>query len=54
MRFIILIASLAICIETIFYGIYEYKQLKNKYGGVSVIALSVFMFFFINIMVYLR
>ena len=54
MRFIILLASIAIGIETIFYGVYEYKQLKNKAGGISVIALSVFMVLFINIMVYIR
>lgn len=54
MRFIIFITSLVICIETIFYGIYELKNQKNKSGGIGVIALSIFMVFFVNIMIYIR
>ena len=54
MRFIIFFTSLVICIETIFYGFYEYKKLENKSGGISVIIISIFMIIFLNIMVYLR
>lgn len=54
MRFIIFLTSLVICIETIFYGVYEYKELGNKPGGISVITLSIFMVIFVNIMIYIR
>ena len=54
MRFIILITSLVIAIDTIFYAIYEFKENKNHIAGITISLLSVFMVIFTNIMIYIR
>ena len=54
MRFIIFITSLIVCIETVNYGVYEFKKLNNKSGGTSIIIISIFMVLFINTMLFFR
>lgn len=44
----IFLISIYIFLETLGYGIYEFKN-KNKLGGSIVLALSIFMILFVNI-----
>lgn len=50
--FLYLISSLVVCIKTISYGIFEWKQKENKAGGAIVIAIALFAFVFSNLMFY--
>lgn len=43
-----------ILIKTIFYGIYEINTQKNKYGGIAVICLSIFVVLLADIMIIIR
>lgn len=47
----IFLISLYIFLQTIGYGIYEFKN-QNKLGGSIVLILSVFMIIFVNIAVF--
>lgn len=49
-----LFVSIAILIRAISYAIYEIKQENNKSGGITVIAFSVVVVIFANIMVWIR
>lgn len=49
-----LLFSIYILIESIIYSIYEIKNEKNIFGGVSVIAFSVFCVIFGNIAVWMH
>ena len=54
MKLIIFFTSLIICLETINYGIYEFKNYKNKFGGSSIIAISIFMLIFLSIIIFIK
>lgn len=47
-----LLFSIYILIESIVYSIYEIKNEKNIFGGLSVAAFSVFCIIFSNIVVW--
>lgn len=47
----ILLISIYVFLETIGYGIYEFKN-ENKFGGSIVCILSLFMIIFVNICVF--
>lgn len=47
----ILLISIYVFLETIGYGIYEFKN-ENKFGGSIVCILSLFMILFVNICVF--
>ena len=47
-NFSILLISLYVFLETLGYGIYEFKN-QNKLGGSIVCVLSVFMIIFVNV-----
>lgn len=32
-------------LKSIFYGIYEYKENKNKSGGIAIISIAILGFF---------
>lgn len=49
-----LLFSIYILIESIIYSIYEIKNEKNIFGGVSVVAFSVFCVIFGNIAVWIH
>lgn len=49
-----LLFSIYILIESIVYSIYEIKNEKNIFGGVSVVAFSVFCIIFSNIAVWMH
>lgn len=49
-----LLFSIYILIESIIYSIYEIKNEKNIFGGVSVVAFSVFCVIFGNIAVWMH
>lgn len=48
------IVSFYIFIKTIFYAIYEIKAENNKTGGIGVIAFSMLITIFSNIIVFIR
>lgn len=50
-NFSILLISIYVFLETIGYGIYEFKN-ENKLGGCIVCVLSLFMILFVNICVF--
>lgn len=52
MFIVYLILTFGILIKTISYGIYEYKQMENKVGGILVISLAIFAFVFSNVLFY--
>lgn len=47
MNLTVFFISLYIFIDTLAYGIYEIKK-KNKFGGIFVILLSIFMILLVN------
>lgn len=47
----ILLISIYVFLETIGYGIYEFKN-QNKLGGSIICILSLFMILFVNICVF--
>lgn len=49
---IFIISSFFIFINTVSYGLYEIKEQKNTYGGVLVIAFSIFCIIFGNIVIF--
>lgn len=48
---IFIISSFFIFINTVSYGLYEIKEQKNTYGGVLVIAFSIFCIIFVNVVI---
>lgn len=48
--FLYLLASLVICIKTLSYGFFEWKQKENKVGGAMVISIALISFVFSNVM----
>lgn len=48
MNISILLISIYVFLETLGYGIYEFKN-ENKFGGVLVCILSTFMVILVNI-----
>lgn len=51
--FLVILFALIACIEPIAYGIYELEVNKNKFGGLTVICLTVVAFIFTLIMYFL-
>ena len=51
---IFLFISLYISLKAIGYGIYEIKVFQNKVGGIVVIAFSIFVAIFSNVMVWMN
>ncbi len=49
-----LLFSIYILIESIVYSIYEIKNEKNVFGGICVIAFSIFCIIFCNIVVWMH
>lgn len=47
-----LLFSIYVLIDSIVYSIYEIKNEKNTFGGISVVAFSVFCIIFGNIAVW--
>lgn len=48
--FIYCVCSLIVCIKTVSYGFFEWKQKENKVGGAIVVSVALFAFVFSNIM----
>ena len=44
----IFLITLLIFLDNLGYAIYEIKEKNNKLGGISVIAISTIMIFFVN------
>ena len=53
-NFIFLISSIYLLVKAVFYGIYEIKNENNKYGGIAVIAFSLLVTVFVNIVIWVR
>lgn len=49
-----LLFTIYVLVESIVYSIYEIKNEKNKFGGISVITFSVFCVVFSNIVVWMH
>ena len=47
-------ASFYILIKAIAYGIYEINNENNKSGGVTVIAFSVLVTIFVNVIIWMK
>jgi len=54
MRIVIIILSLFICIKTISYGIYEFKENNNHFGGIFVIVFAIISSILPNIAVFIK
>lgn len=48
------IFSLYVLFKTVFYGIYEFKTLNNKLGGISVICFSLLVIVLANIILIIK
>ena len=53
-KIIFLVFTIYSLIHSISYGINEIKNEKNKYGGLSVILLTIFGTIFSNIIIWIR
>lgn len=51
-KFIVCIVTIYILINSISYGIYEFREQKNKAGGITSIVLGVFQCAFTNTMLF--
>ena len=49
-----IITSIFILLKTIGYGIYEIKEMKNKYGGITIITISILITIFFNLVIFLK
>ena len=47
-----IITSIFILLKTIGYGIYEIKEMKNKYGGITIISISILITIFFNLVIF--
>ena len=52
--FLFIITSIFILFKVIGYGIYEIKEMKNKSGGITVIAFSTLVVVFFIIMIIIK
>ena len=48
------IFTIYVLIESIYYFIFEYKNQKNKFGGICIITFSIFCVLFSNIIVWIN
>ena len=53
-NFVFLVSSIIILGKAVFYGFYEIKNENNKYGGIAVIAFSLLVTVFVNIIIWIR
>ena len=53
-HFIFIVVTIFILIKTIFYGIYEINSESNKSGGIAIIAFSILVTIFSNIIIFIR
>lgn len=53
-HFVFIIFTTYLFIKSSIYGLYEIKNKKNIFGGISIILLNVFCLFFVNIMIYVH
>ncbi len=51
---IFLLFTIYVLIKTISYGLYEYRNENNKYGGVCIIIFSLLCVLYSNIMIWLN
>ena len=49
-----IITSIFVLLKTIGYGIYEIKEMKNKYGGITIISISILITIFFNLVIFLK
>ena len=49
-----LLFTVFVLFETIYYAVYEIKDFKNKFGGISLIIFSVFCVVFSNIVIFIK
>lgn len=54
MKFLVFVLSIIIFIKTTSYGIYEFKENKNKVGAITVILIAVVSLILPNMVVYFR
>lgn len=54
MRILFFIISIFIFLKTVSYGIYEFKNNKNKFGGTLITILAFVTIVFFNIMAFIR
>lgn len=54
MKFIILILSIYVFIETVGYGIFEQKENKNKVSAIIIYILSIIALIAPNVLIYIR
>ena len=54
MRILIFFVSIFISIKTILYGVIEFKNEQNKYGGITVIALGILAFILPSVAILIR
>lgn len=54
MRTLIFFISIFISIKTILYGVFEFKNEQNKYGGITVIALGILAFILPSVTILIR
>lgn len=52
--FIFAIITIYVLIKNIFYALYEFKNQKNKSGGIAVIIFSISVIIFSNIILFFR
>ena len=52
-KFIVCIVTIYILINSISYGIYEFREQKNKAGGITSFVLGVFQCAFTNTMLFM-
>ena len=53
-NFVFLVSSIFILFKAISYGFYEFKNENNKYGGIAVIAFSLLVTIFVNLVIWIR
>ena len=53
LKFIVCIVTIYILINSISYGIYEFKEQENKAGGITAIVLGLFQCVFTNTMLFI-
>lgn len=54
MKIVIFILSIIIGIKTISYGVYEFKENQNTFGGIFVIALAAISTILPNLIVHFK
>lgn len=54
MKLIILLLTIWVFMKTISYGVYEYKENQNKFGGVIIFVLSTISLLLPNAVVFMN